>query len=161
MRALDGTGWRSTMGGNRKNQDGIYDHASVVLGRSLGMACSPGFSYKIKYGDVEAAANGDSEHYIHVDDDTSKENLNLIQEQYVNSILDGLNKAVAKYPPDWVNGEAPATVKPNYYPAGFADQIDFPLKKDAFPYDPNSPAGKEMHDRLLQAIKDHWSDITD
>ena len=157
---LDKSGWTSS-GGNRKFRDGIYDHASVVLGREIGMTSTPGFSYKIKYGTIEAAANGDSDHYIHISDEMSKENLNLIQEQYTNAILDGLNKAIAKYPPDWVNGEAPATVRPNYYPAGTADPIDLPLNKEAFPYDPNSQAGKELHDRLLQSIKDHWSDITD
>ena len=148
-------------GPNRRDTDGIYDHASVALGRELGMTATPGFSYKIKYGTLEAAANGDSKHFIHLTDEMSKENLNLIQEQYTNSILEGFSKAVAKYPPEWVNGEAPATVKPNYYPAGFADPIDITLEKNGFPYSPDSESGKAMHDKLLQSIKDHWDDITD
>lgn len=160
VKALTTLGSRGRVGTNRTQSDGIYDHASVALGREIGMTSTPGFSYKIKYGTVEAAANGDSKHYIEVSDDMSKENLNLIQEQYTNAILDGFSKAVAKYPPEWVNGEAPATVKPNYYPGGFADPIDVILEKNGFPYAPDSDSGKAMHDKLLQAIKDHWDDIT-
>jgi hypothetical protein len=144
---------------NRTQSDGIYEHAPVVKGRELGMAAPPGFSYIIKYGTLEAAANGDSKNYIHAED-LDSERTAIAQEAYTRFIIDGLDKAVAKVPPQWVDDAAIAVVTPNYYPAGYADSIDITLKKAAFPYDPASPAGKEFHDQLLKDIQDHWKDIT-
>lgn len=158
LKGLTAQGWKDPA--NRTTTDGIYDHDSVVLGRQLGMTAPPGFSYKIKYGTLEASANGDSKHYVHVDRLT-KENLELIQEQYARAILDGLGKATAKVPPEWIDGKAVALVKPNYYDANLADPLDITLEKDGFPYSADHPASKKMHDDLLRAIKEHWNDITD
>lgn len=143
---------------NRAFNDGIYRHTVAEQGRAFGMKAPPGFSYEIIYGTVDAAANGDSENYLHVET-LSKDNLAIIQEQYTNDIIDGFDKAIKNVPPDWVSGQSVGIVKPNYYPGRFADPIDITLNKDAFPYDPASKAGKALHSQLLDKIKDHWENI--
>lgn len=145
---------------NRDVSDGIYDHDKVVQGRAFGMTSPPGFSYEIKYDNVDAAANGDSRHYMPVDD-LSPTNRAIIQGEYADAIADGMGKAVAHVPPHWVNGEAVGRFRPNYYDAGLADGIDLTLHQDAFPYDPKTPAGKALHDEILKDVQDHWGDITD
>ena len=152
--------FRPPVRANRTQTDGIYPHEVAQAGRDLGLKAPPGFSYRIKYGTLDAAANGDSKHYVPADE-LSPENVAIMQEQYTNDIIDGFGKAIAKAPPEWVNGDAVGAVKPNYYDAGLADWIDITLNKDAFPYDPASSAGKQLHDKLLQDIKEHWDDILD
>jgi len=200
VRGIDNAFGKFGSGGRGHNRatvdDGIYDHDVVMLGRSFGMKSPPGFSYKIKYGTVEAAANGDSEHYVRVKT-LSEENVAIAQEQYTEAILDGFGRAILKAPPEWVDGKAIGEVKPNYYPGGLAKAIDITLDQKAFetktqipapvappsteiepgtptapiplpdppqaeksPFKADSPEGKAMHDRLLQAIQEHWRDIT-
>lgn len=138
--------------------DGIYDHDKVVQGRALGMKSPAGYSFEIKYGALDAAINGHSKHYVSADDLSDSE-LAIVQGEYANDIVDGFNRAITKLPPDWVDGKTVATFRPNYYGSGLADPIDITLDKSAFPYDPNSPAGKALHDEILKDLKDHWSDI--
>jgi hypothetical protein len=161
-KALDGISLEGpgSFGGNRTGRPGIYRRSVFEQGLAFGMTAPPGFSYKIKYGTVEAAANGDSDNYVS-SKNLSPASLKIVQEEYTRSILDGFDRAIKQQPPNWVNGEAVGEIRPNYYDAGFADPFDFPLKKEAFPYKADSPAGKEMHDRLLQAIQSHWVDIMD
>lgn len=141
------------------NTDGIYRHSVVELGRKLGMTATPGFSYRIEYGTMDAAANGDSRHYVD-SEELSPENKLIIQKQYANSILQGFDKAIGNTAPDWINGEAVGIVHPNYYDAGTADSFDFTLKKDAFPFDPDkNPESKKLQDEMLQHIQAHWDDI--
>jgi hypothetical protein len=150
---------RSKHSSNRVKSDGIYDHDTAALGTQFGMAAPPGFSYEIQYDGVAAAANGDTKHYDEVDE-MSKADVSQLEETYTTAILDGLRKAISQTAPNWVDGKAVGVVKPNYYPGDTAAPIDLTLKKDAFPYDASKPASKELHEKLLQAIKDHWGDIT-
>ncbi len=152
---------------NRVVTDGIYDHDKVVQGRAFGMTAPPGFSYEVKFDNVDAAANGDSKHYMPVDD-LSDTNRAIIQGEYADAIADGFGRAIVRVPPHWVDGQAVGRFRPNYYDAGLADGIDITIPQDAYPadakspsgYDPKSPAGKAFRDEILKDVKEHWDDIT-
>ena len=157
---LTPTGWTAPSA-NRTQSDGIYGHDEVMLGRKLGMTCIPSFSYKFKYDSFEAAANGDSKHEMSTDEagDLSDEDRAIIQEQYTQKILDGLNRAVANTAPDWTSGEALVTVTPNFYDGGYAKAFDLTLKQNAFGPKADPAAQQALHDALLQDIKVHWDDM--
>lgn len=145
---------------NYKNTDGIYAHDKIVAGRELKLESIPGFSYELALGAVDVAVNGDSKSYVPAED-LSPESTKVVQEQMTQKILEALDKTVAAHPPEWTLGEAVAVVKPNYYPGGDPVPIDVTLRKDQFPYRPNSPAGQALHEKLLAEISRNWDDILD
>ena len=142
----------------RAEGEGLYGHDVVQAGKALSLSAPAGFSYEIRFDDVDVAAVGDT--HSEDMDDLSKEQVSLLQEQYANSILAGIDKAVAKTTPDWVGGKDFVVIKPNYYDGGDADSFNVTISKDEFPYSSTSAAGKSLHDSLLQLIQKHWSDVT-
>lgn len=141
----------------RDERAGIYHRDKVDLGTRLGFVSPPGFSYEVKVGSIDAAANGSGDNYIEVEG-LSKENVAIVQRQWAENVTDALRKAVPQADVKWVNGAAVAQVFLNYFPGGDPVPADFTLHEGDF-----QPGGdlKSLREQVLKAIQEHWDDIVD
>lgn len=137
-----------------------YPSSAMEMGEKLGIQAPGGFSYKIAEGNLTAAVLGEKHSYMKVAK-LSDENVTLVQKQYAENILQAFDKAVAKNPPTWIDGEAVALMELNYYPGGSPVSVDLTLNKRAFPVTPSNPASAALRKQILEGIEDNWDEVTD